>query len=58
MSILKNLNLRTKILSIVILTIVTIAIIIASKSILSIEELTQKNIQEYKDNAFAQKKMN
>ncbi|AXX86852.1 Cache sensor-containing MCP-domain signal transduction protein [Malaciobacter marinus] len=55
MSILKNLNLRTKILSIVILTIVTIAIIIASKSILSIEELTQKNIQEYKDNAFAQK---
>ncbi|MFY9073342.1 cache domain-containing protein [Malaciobacter mytili] len=57
MNLFKNLNIRAKILSIVITTVLIIAIIIAMKAIYSIEVLTQKNIENYEKEAYAQKEM-
>ncbi len=57
MNVFKNLNIKTKILSIVITTVLIIAILIAFKSIYSIEVLTQKNIENYEKEAYSQKEI-
>lgn len=51
----KNLNIRVKILSIVIITIIVLGTIISVKSIYSIMTLTKENIEDYKVNAYSQK---
>ncbi|RXK00353.1 chemotaxis protein [Arcobacter sp. CECT 8986] len=51
----KNMNIRAKILAIVITTVILISVIIALKSIYSINQLTQKNIEGYQEKAYIQK---
>ncbi len=54
---LKNLNIKIKILSIVVISVLVIAIILSVKAIYSIERLTQKNIENYEKQAYSQKEM-
>ena len=49
----KNLSIKTKLLLIVIVTILLVATMIALKSIYEINNLTQQNIEEYKQNAYS-----
>ncbi|RXJ88151.1 cache domain-containing protein [Arcobacter sp. CECT 8985] len=51
----KSMNIKAKILAIVITTVILISIIIALKSIYSINQLTKKNIEGYKQKAYIQK---
>ncbi|NQY93669.1 MAG: cache domain-containing protein [Campylobacteraceae bacterium] len=54
---LKNLKIKNKLLVIVLGTIITISTLIAIKSIYSIKELTHKNIEHYKKDAFKNKEL-
>jgi len=54
---LKNLKIKNKLLVIVLGTIFTISTLIALKSIYSIEQLTHKNIEHYKNEAYANKEL-
>ncbi|MCG3661209.1 hypothetical protein [Aliarcobacter butzleri] len=47
-----NLSIRIKLLAIVIVTIVLVSIIIATKSIYEVNNLTNQTIEEYKERAF------
>jgi len=49
----KNFSIKNKLLIIVIVTIVLVATMIALKSIYEINNLTNKNIEEYKENTYA-----
>ena len=48
----KNLSIRVKLLSIVIITIILVSTIIATKSIYEVNNLTNQTIEEYRQNAF------
>ncbi|MCG3674348.1 methyl-accepting chemotaxis protein [Aliarcobacter butzleri] len=48
-----NLSIRIKLLAIVIVTIVLVSIIIATKSIYEVNNLTNQTIEEYKERAFS-----
>lgn len=48
----KNLSIRVKLLSIVIITIILASTIIATKSIYEVNNLTNQTIEEYRQNAF------
>ncbi|WP_148625323.1 methyl-accepting chemotaxis protein [Aliarcobacter cryaerophilus] len=48
----KNLSIRVKLLSIVIVTIILVSTIIATKSIYEVNNLTNQTIEEYRQNAF------
>ena len=48
-----NLSIRIKLLAIVIVTIVLVSIIIATKSIYEVNNLTNQTIEEYKQRAFS-----
>ncbi|MGB5867273.1 MAG: cache domain-containing protein [Arcobacteraceae bacterium] len=48
----KNLSIRTKLLIVIVATIVIVAGLIAVKAIYSLNSLTKENIQEYKKNAY------
>ncbi|OUR73600.1 chemotaxis protein, partial [Arcobacter sp. 31_11_sub10_T18] len=54
---LKNLKIKNKLLVIVLGTIITISTLIAIKSIYAIKQLTNKNIEHYKTEAFENKKL-
>jgi len=54
---LKNLKIKNKLLVIVLGTIFTISTLIAIKSIYSIEQLTHKNIENYKKEAYTNKEL-
>ena len=49
----KNLSIKVKLLAIVIITILLVSIIIATKSIYEVNNLTNQTIEEYKQRAFA-----
>ncbi|RXJ96435.1 chemotaxis protein [Malaciobacter molluscorum] len=51
----KSMNIKAKILTIVITTVLLISVIIALKSIYSINQLTKKNIEGYQEKAYIQK---
>lgn len=48
----KNLSIWVKLLSIVIITIILVSTIIATKSIYEVNNLTNQTIEEYRQNAF------
>ena len=48
----ENLSIRVKLLSIVIITIILVSTIIATKSIYEVNNLTNQTIEEYRQNAF------
>ncbi|WP_418179016.1 methyl-accepting chemotaxis protein [Aliarcobacter lanthieri] len=50
----KNLSIRFKLLAILIITIILVSAIIATKSIYELKNLTSHNIEEYKQRAFAE----
>ncbi|WP_113872062.1 methyl-accepting chemotaxis protein, partial [Arcobacter sp. CECT 9188] len=50
----KNLSIRFKLLAIIIITIILVSAIIATKSIYELKNLTSHNIEEYKQRAFAE----
>ena len=51
----KNTTIKTKLLSIIISTIVIITVVISLESIYSINQLNEKNIQKYKEEAYSAK---